>query len=428
MRFTASRETRDKFRCLGNEDIADIVENGAKASFGRRRKYKPEDYEQLLRRMRRSCYLDEHDKLLNAKERLLEQYRRDGLVLFLGAGVSRGSEIPNWVRLSELMFENTDLPVNILDPNRRVEQLLYRFDQVYERLNGDQRQFLIKLYECLYRDFDSKLSECLRSIPLTRKEQLEWGRWHECREALAANKALAAVGELLVIGDGPQSRRNPQIHAVLTTNADNLLELYCEAQARGHRLVTQVDRASVGDHPNAIPVCHLHGTLDIRGENFLKPFARSWTKDLLPEVVFRREEYDKTIADHSSFVNHTPLSYLQRLNVLFIGTSLDDDNICRWLRESYEQRVKHRTKYLREYYRDQYQAAPSEAEWESVRHFWLCKKPENSREDERVRKLGVQIVWCEDYGAECLSWLKESGGCADFGRRSHQAPDCWCRD
>jgi hypothetical protein len=248
------------------------------------------------------------------------------------------------------------------------------------------------------------------------------------------NETLEAVGNLLVIGEESKLRRNPQVHAVLTTNADNLLELYCQAKTRGHRLVTSVDRASVGDHPNAIPVCHLHGTLDVRGENFKR--CPTMKKDLLPEIVFRPEEYEKTSTSHSSFVNVTPHSYLQRLNVLFIGTSLDDTNICRWLCASYKERVEHRTKYLRELYRDKYDAARSEAEWESIRHFWLRKKTECGQElpqgemekiEREKRELGVQIVWCKDHGLDCLRCLKESGGCADFGYRTHKAAECcWC--
>lgn len=433
MRVVARCEICKSFLCLGNEDIEDIIKYGEKASFWQ--KYKLEDYQQLLRRLRQSCYLNDSNKPLTALQRLMEQYRRDGLVLFLGAGVSRGSGIPNWVCLSKSMPKEAGAPEpKELDPNDRVKELLRRFDHVYERLHRDQRKFLSNLYECLYRKVDPNLRSFLRGIPRKREQLPGWQKWVNCHNALAQNKSLAAVGDLLVIEDEDQWRRNPQIHAVLTVNADNLLELYCRAKTRGHRLVTQVDRASVGDHPNAIPVCHLHGTLDIRDENFIRfPMMKD---NLLPDVEFRTPEYDRTVAHPSSFVNVTPQSYLQRLNVLFFGTSLDDDNICRWLRASYKERVENRTKYLRERYKDKYDAAQSEAEWESVRHFWLhVPKTEDGREllqsememiEREKRELGVQIVWCEDYGLDCLRCLKGSGSCADFGYRSHQAALCWC--
>jgi hypothetical protein len=81
------------------------------------------------------------------------------------------------------------------------------------------------------------------------------------------------VGDLLILekGKGEKGpRRNPQIHAVITVNADNLLELYCHARLSGAKgkVLTMVDRPSVGDHPDAISVYHLHGILDARDENF----------------------------------------------------------------------------------------------------------------------------------------------------------------
>jgi hypothetical protein len=421
MRVATGPETSERFARLSKVDIADIVENGAKASFWR--KNTPKHYEQLLRRLQQSCYLDRADAPLTAQQRLIDQYRRDGLVLFLGAGVSRGTSdcrIPNWEGLSELMLEEVHAPApEKLDPNDpcRVKKLLKRFDRVHECLPLDRREFwfLEKLYRCLYANFDQTVRALLRSIPKKREAQKGWPDWDKCRDALARNMSLAAVGDLLIIGDEDQWRRNANIHAVLTVNADNLLELYCRAKARGRRLVTQVDRASVGDHPYAISVYHLHGTLDIRCENF-STRCSWWNDDLLPDVVFRTSEYEETERCPFSFVNHTPLSYLQRLNILFFGTSVDDQNIVRWLRESYNERVEHRTKYLRELYRDKYGAARSEAEWETVRHFWLCNKTEGGRhrsqtEMEKVerekRKLGVQIVWCEDYGLDCLRQLKE---------------------
>jgi hypothetical protein len=412
MRWVARTETCDRFARLSSKHIANIIENGAKAA---------QHYEQLLSRLQQSCYLDEANAPLTAQPRLIKQYRRDGLVVFLGAGVSRGSRIPNWESLSESMLKEVgEPPLEKLAPNDpcRVKKLLDRFDQVCERLPSDRREFLFleQLYHCLYRDFDPTAKALLGRIPINRKDQMGWEHWDECHDMLVRNKSLAAVGDLLVVGDQDRWCRNPRIHAVLTVNADNLLELYCRAKARGHRLVTQVDRASVGDHPNAISVYHLHGTLDIRGENFCRGFSW-WKDDLLPDVVFRKSEYQKTTDDPFSFVNHAPLSYLQRLNVLFFGTSLDDENIVRWLRASYKQRVEHRTKYLREMYRDNYAAARSEAELETVRHFWLRNKSEGGRdlspgEMEQIQRekweLGVQIVWCEDYGLDCLRQLKES--------------------
>jgi hypothetical protein len=106
MRWVAKPDTCDRFACLSNEELSDIVNNGANAldHYG---------YERRLRRLRQSCYLDEDNAPLTPQQRLMELYRTDGLVLFLGAGVSRGSEycrIPNWEGLSESMLKEVGAP------------------------------------------------------------------------------------------------------------------------------------------------------------------------------------------------------------------------------------------------------------------------------------------------------------------------------
>ena len=431
MRISTDERASD-YSLLTTKAIDDIVGRGLAANFWDNA-HKPRLYKNLLRRLQQSCYLGPGPdyKALSSRQRLLAEYEKDGLVLFLGAGVSIGSGIPNWVTLSQRILGRAGLAV---PPSDRppIEELLERFDRVYAKLN-DRREFTRLLYECLYQCVEAKA--LLEDFPRKRSELLTPASREKLRQLLCAlrkNSTLTAVGELLIDQETKKNgwRRNPRIHAVLTVNTDNLVELYCQARTSGHRLLTMVDRSSVGDHPNAIPVYHLHGTLDARGEHCSRPECDYWMSDysLLPDLVFITSEYKRTIANSASFVNHTPQSYLQRLNVLFIGTSLDDPNICRWLKTSYEERLQHRTKYLREYYRGKYNHAEREAEWESIRHFWL-RKPENDEDRREIecekRKLGVQVVWCEDHGLECLSALKKEGVGDDFGRQAHGQSGRW---
>lgn len=84
----------------------------------------------------------------------------------------------------------------------------------------------------------------LEEIPRKYKQQISWDGWKRVLKTLQCNKTLAAVGDLLTIEDQNGPRRNPQIHAVLTVNADNLLELYCKAKTGGKRIITMADRAA----------------------------------------------------------------------------------------------------------------------------------------------------------------------------------------
>jgi len=58
----------------------------------------------FLNRMKRCGYLDVHNCRTSGLERLRIQYQQDGLVLFLGAGVSKASGIPEWRGLIDSML------------------------------------------------------------------------------------------------------------------------------------------------------------------------------------------------------------------------------------------------------------------------------------------------------------------------------------
>ena len=415
---------RIKEKPASEEEIKHIIEFGASPDEIKQR-------EHLLERLEKTCYLakdtkDQSYRALEARERLLAQYNKDGLVLFLGAGVSVGSGIPKWNKLVEDVFKRVG--ISDYDTIRQAfPSLLTQFELAGLHAGG-QRAFAESLYDCLYEKPGFKHLKCLlKDFPREREKQRAWLKWADLREELAKNETLRDVGDLLILNDSenPTPRRNPKIHAVLTVNADNLLELYCLAKTSGkHRLVTMVDRASVGDHPDATPVYHLHGTLDARDENFRRTDSpcvgenmQVITDELLPCIVFRESEYYKTIANPASFVNYTPQSYFQRLNVLFIGTSLDDLNIRRWLYNSFQERVEQRTKYLQELHCKIYANAEFEAKLESLRHFWLRTKKIDGKNiscktaklvELVMRELGVQVVWCDDFCdmQRCIRELK----------------------
>lgn len=395
-----------------------------------RRGSSPDHQSRIVERLRKSCYLDDNYRKLSPKQRLIEQYRKDGLVLFLGAGVSMDSGIPSWTKLIKKLLPKAEIKTDYKDVKCAFPSLESQFDLAAHRLTP--LEFARLLYECLYQDLEFK--NLLSEIPKRSDREAKWHRWEEVVTKLGDNKTLRAVGELLIVEKQEQRRRNPQIHGVLTTNADNLLEIYCRARCAGKsRIVTMVDRASVGDHPHAISVYHLHGTLDARDENIVRTDSpcgeisaeklQRIDADLLPDLVFRESEYYRTIANPLSFVNHVPQSYFQRLNVLFIGTSLVDLNIRRWLYNSFRERVEHRSRYLREYYCHVYKDAEYEAELASIRHFWIRTKTEGKWRvpthlvDESARKLGIQMIWCEDYSEvqKCLTDLKKDGFAPNFG-------------
>jgi hypothetical protein len=415
------------------EDIVRIVQRRATAGDKRR-------FRQFLRRMRKAFFLNTKNQPLSTRERLVEQYRKDGLVLFLGAGVSSDSGIPSWPDLTKALLELCVEDGEREDVKKALPSYITQFELAGRHLG--YRKLVKAIHQELY---DGMKCGPVKKVPLSFKRQKKWKQWKAVLRALQDNKTLEAVGNFLIIYDGKKPRRNPQIHAVLTFNADNLLELYCTAKSSGRRVLTLVDRASVGEHPNETPVYHLHGSLDARGENIFRKRPASvppnkeqkLTDDLLPDLIFRESEYYETIANPVSFVNHTPQSVLRRLNALFIGTSLDDLNMRRWLHDSFRERVQHRTKYLREFYWRKYGDAKYEAELESCRHFWLrCETDEDKDKNGGTRRvpkehvcrvmsnLGVQVIWCKDFDdiRKCIREVQKQGHDSKFGRHPADYP------
>lgn len=129
--------------------------------------------------------------------------------------------------------------------------------------------------------------------------------------------------------------------------------------------------------------------------------------EVLPDLVFTSSEYSQTEADPYSFRNYIPVSMLRAYNCIFVGMSMQDANIRRWLRFSFNERVKHRAAYLRSLYSRPYKGAEIEARIESVRHFWLRyleegqPKGDDSSLKYEMKAMGVAVIDCK--GANAIS-------------------------
>lgn len=357
---------------------------------------------QFLNRMRKCAYLDFADRRTSGLERLRLQYESDGLVLFLGAGVSKASGIPEWRGLIDAMLKTLGIgpaTENASSFSRLLEEkaglsLLSQFDLVSHQCQGPDQsdKFVGLLREHLYGASEfAEIRRLMNAIPVDN-EKKKLFNWQPLLMELRKNTTLAAVGDLLLDQNGGEAVVNSRIGAVLTTNADSLVQTYAMGLARGRRLLTTVDRASVGDHPGMISVYHLHGWLDVRD--------RRAQAVVTPPLVFRESEYFETMANPNSFTNYTAQSLFQRRNVLFIGTSMEDVNLRRWLYNSFEERRRQRAQFLEARYGD-YSGAAAEAYAASIRHFWFKRikdLPEPAQiiqtaMTDAMRHLGVEAIW-----------------------------------
>jgi hypothetical protein len=133
------------------QDIDSIIEHGAS-------KADCERFPTLLRRLRKSFFLDgEQFGPLSRRERLIRNYREDGLVLFLGAGVGVESGIPPWPRLAEAVLRKSGLTSEELAGVKRAfPSHITQFELARRRFRtyGD---FAKSLYNALYETFDERV-------------------------------------------------------------------------------------------------------------------------------------------------------------------------------------------------------------------------------------------------------------------------------
>jgi hypothetical protein len=375
----------------------------------------------LVRRMQEYGYVTDRNVRATGLQRLKHACRNEGLVLFLGAGVSSASGIPGWRDLLDgLLADIGSMPAAQTAGGEKAgsisQQLQTRagipmtaqFDLIVHDCKGpeQEREFVDRLRKGLYgQPRFSRLRMLLDAIPEDNDAKTRHD-WSALRSELQKNSTLAAIGDL-IIGTLGGSTRAAGIRAVLTTNVDNLLQVYVMSRSGGQRRLDTVSDASCRETPGNVPVYYLHGWLDMRER-------RQGGAVREPPLVFKESEYFSTIASPSSFANNTAQHFFQRGRVLFIGTSLEDLNVRRWLFNAF---LGRRSAHASRLESRRVAHAGSEAYAASIRHFWLRQAidlPKRSSEPESLpdfmedimRHLGVEIIWYDDH-SQITSWLHD---------------------
>jgi hypothetical protein len=201
---------------------------------------------------------------------------------------------------------------------------------------------------------------------------------------------------------------NPNVHAVVTLNMDALLQSYVNARTK-KRLLRTVERPSAKRYPGRINVYHIHGYLhfDMRHEDKSrdKPEAERQARDAPDAVVLTEQDYYNFYNDPNSLFNYTFLYLLREYSCLFVGLSMDDENIRRLLHYSKMERMRalerRRGKPIEAVAdpqeRERYVQELREA---CARHVAILARNKNSEVDraqeETLRPLGVSVAWVDE--------------------------------
>jgi hypothetical protein len=241
---------------------------------------------------------------------------------------------------------------------------------------------------------------------------------------------LGVLARILVADQAAERRR---VLRVITFNADDHLEtegnrghnarrdpvLWPIARESGH---PRMSRGANGKPP--IPVYHLHGFLPRDGA------VRTW-RDAPDTLVFSDDEYWATVASPLTFANRVMAQALHDSSCIFIGLSMNDVNLIRWLGTRYNaicEDVHAQRAVSGETDADE---ARGRARAALLRHFWIRKDDADPHGlvTDLLLERGVRSVPLENWGAPfaallstCFAAAKSTGARSVGGRARKVAP------
>ena len=321
-------------------------------------------------------------------------YARHGLVLVLGAGVSVGSGLPAWDELLARVAADAGVgpDAGLVEELRQGGVSLPGIASVLQQYGGTDK-FREGIRRALYRDF-----------PFFPNGISKSNRGELVKHVRDKNSTLRAVASLCAQRAEGEQRfsPNPRIRAVVSFNLDAVLQAYVYARYE-KRLLRTIDRASAQAVPDRINVYHMHGFLRFDAK------AGNRAREAPDLVVLTESDYFDRFNDPTSLFNYTFLYLLREWPCLFIGLSMQDNNIRRLLHFSRDERGAALKSERRT-------AEPDASELR--RHFAILKRSESSRLDSAVEDalgmLGTHALWVDDHGeiGPRLRDVYETAGCS----------------
>jgi len=247
-------------------------------------------------------------------ECLSEDFHKGHLTLYLGAGVSRGSGLPNWNTLiATLYYVAVDAdwyPKWKAYPNYLYalgEWLLSRSGESPEVATGkvasyfgSRTGFENKFKEALYLPWKNEFGN---DLSLPSKESLR-----------AGNGLLDAVAKLC-----EATKDAAGLHAVVTTNYDSLLEISLKGGCADQKFKPIWKTADMLTESQK-GIFHVHG--------YLPPIGKGSPFD---EIMLTEAQYHGAANDPYSWSNLTLIQCFSTSSGLMVGMSMADRNLRRLL-------------------------------------------------------------------------------------------------
>ena len=310
-------------------------------------------------------------------KKLGETYAQDGIVLALGAGISVGSHLPSWRDLLQrLVSIHLDTGVSNLFADLQNNGLsLPAIASLLEENSSGRSEFIVRVRESLYRDF-----------PYFPEGVTKSNRRRFVQYIQETNPTLRSIASLCAIPNenGRSYEANKRIHGIVTFNLDALLQAYIYARYE-QRLLRTIERPSASRRSGKINIYHVHGFLRFDTK------AGDPSKEAPDAAILTEQDYFDFFNEPTSLFNYTFLYLLREFSCLFIGLSMQDDNLRRLLHYSKTERFRG---FMSE-------GVKSVSREKLLRHYAILKRSGsvhvNRAVEDTLAPLGTRVLWVSDY-------------------------------
>lgn len=295
---------------------------------------------------------------------LNDEYKRNDLVLFLGSGISKDANIPEW---SELV---TDLLVTMISEKLKDNGI---------DIASDVQKLIV-----------NEIKENINSSPLLQARYIRTGLGEKFTEAVSkslykniengkseTSDLLKAIKRLCMPG-----RRSIGIKAVVTYNFDDLIENHLKDSDILHMSVYRESDICSQDE---LPIYHVHGYLPRETSEFEES----------PEnlLVFSEEGYHALMLDPYCWANITQLKFLRENTCLMLGLSLTDPNLRRLL--AIAARKTNQPRHFAILKRHKITNQSHDPLSQTAINSFITVDQE--LQEESFRELGLKLLWVDDY-------------------------------
>ena len=280
---------------------------------------------------------------------IFELLNENKITLFLGAGVSYPSKLPNWKELITRLLDKIVPSINGL-----------------EKLISEKKAQTCKM---IIKDFGNNPLTQIRYLKSAMKQSCKENFNELLRESLYRKKPnpntelLNSIRELL---------NKFNIKDILTYNLDNILELNFK---KNNIKCKSLTKSSCIRDPNKLNIYHIHGLITL-------------DRSELNDIIFSEEEYHKSYSYPYDWTNTTQLHFLRSSIGLFIGCSLTDPNTRRILDTVNEEQEE---KY---HYAFMFHKSIKKSTQE---HEKIYIKISKAIKDIFYNSIGIRVIWVDNY-------------------------------